>query len=204
MGTNTTPASIDLTQFLIRFEYDRDNGVFRYRHNFRNNLAGDVCGNWDSLHNYRKIFFKDTRLPAHRVVFAMETGRWTANEIIHLDGDKDNNRFDNLCEIINYKDPIDVFEYDYENDCLVFKVTSKTYIIGQPANTCINNVGYHVTAICNKMMTIHKIIWRCIHGEVPTGLCIDHMDRNRLNNHPKNLRVVTYSSNCQNSTQEPK
>jgi DNA-directed RNA polymerase specialized sigma subunit len=37
-----------------------------------------------------------------------------------------------------------------------------------------------------------------VYGEIPKGYEIDHIDRNRHNNYPENLRLVTKSENNQN------
>ena len=46
---------------------------------------------------------------------------------------------------------------------------------------------------------IHHLVARAFIGKRPTGLVIDHIDRNRLNNHASNLRYTTYRENKKNS-----
>lgn len=45
---------------------------------------------------------------------------------------------------------------------------------------------------------VHRIIWEILYGPIPEGMEIDHIDRNSLNNHPDNLRLVTKSVNMRN------
>lgn len=45
---------------------------------------------------------------------------------------------------------------------------------------------------------IHRLVYSNIYGEIPKGFEIDHIDRNRKNNYPENLRLVTKSENNQN------
>ena len=38
---------------------------------------------------------------------------------------------------------------------------------------------------------VYTLVW----GDIPDGLVIDHIDRNRLNDHPLNLRAITHTEN---------
>jgi hypothetical protein len=46
---------------------------------------------------------------------------------------------------------------------------------------------------------LHKWLWYHINGEIPKNMCMDHINRNRLDNRLENLRVVTYSDNARNA-----
>ena len=45
-----------------------------------------------------------------------------------------------------------------------------------------------------------RFIWECYNGLIPTGLFIDHINRNRLHNRIENLLVVTSQENSLNRT----
>ena len=47
---------------------------------------------------------------------------------------------------------------------------------------------------------VHHLVARHFIGERPKGLIIDHIDRNRTNNHVDNLRYTTYKENSINSS----
>lgn len=53
---------------------------------------------------------------------------------------------------------------------------------------------------------VHQIVWLLIHGEWPPllGLEIDHIDRDRTNNRPENLRLVTGQLNSHNNGSHPR
>ena len=65
-----------------------------------------------------------------------------------------------------------------------------------------NNCGYwkvHVRIRGNsKQVYVHRLVAECWLGDCPIGYEIDHIDRNKSNNHHSNLRYVTHSENCQN------
>ena len=55
---------------------------------------------------------------------------------------------------------------------------------------------------CKKKMKYylsHRFIFECFRGVIPSGLVIDHINRDKLDNRLDNLRVVTQQENCLNS-----
>lgn len=58
-----------------------------------------------------------------------------------------------------------------------------------------NKTGYLVYKVGHKHYSVHQLIM----GKAPKGFCIDHINRNKLDNRRKNLRFVTYSENSINS-----
>jgi len=39
----------------------------------------------------------------------------------------------------------------------------------------------------------HRVVWTYFHEKIPDGVTINHIDGNKLNNHPSNLELATYS-----------
>lgn len=60
-----------------------------------------------------------------------------------------------------------------------------------------NKCGYKQTTILGHCFRIHKLVWFLEYGVFPQGH-IDHIDGNRSNNHPSNLREVTQQENNHN------
>ena len=48
----------------------------------------------------------------------------------------------------------------------------------------------------NKIRKVHQLVAECWLGKCPEGKEVDHIDRNRANNHYGNLRYVTHKENC--------
>ena len=59
------------------------------------------------------------------------------------------------------------------------------------------NSGYYRNAQV-KPHSLHRQVWIYHNGEIPKGLTIDHIDRNKDNNQIENLRLATYSENIRN------
>lgn len=45
----------------------------------------------------------------------------------------------------------------------------------------------------------HRLVFEAVNGPIPAGLCINHINGNKHDNHPKNLEVVTPSENMKHA-----
>lgn len=68
---------------------------------------------------------------------------------------------------------------------------------GSPAGYTTHN-GYLMCCVQGNRLQAHRIAWALVYGEVPTG-DLDHIDGNKQNNHPSNLRLATRSQNNYNA-----
>jgi hypothetical protein len=62
----------------------------------------------------------------------------------------------------------------------------------------IDSFGYLIVRFDNQAYKAHRLVWIWHFGEIPEGLQIDHIDRNKSNNSLENLRVVPMSVNMRN------
>lgn len=54
----------------------------------------------------------------------------------------------------------------------------------------------------HKPHSLHRAVWEYHNGPIPSGMVIDHIDRNSDNNQIQNLRLVTQSENNRNVSEE--
>jgi hypothetical protein len=68
---------------------------------------------------------------------------------------------------------------------------------GKLAFNRLSNQGYLQGGLLGRTYSAHRVVWALFHGEWPDGL-IDHINRDRTDNRPSNLRVVDAHLNCCN------
>ena len=96
-----------------------------------------------------------------------------------------------------------LFTYDPETGQLVrIKTTSSRSVRGSIAGS-INRDGYLRVRVESVEYMVHRIVWKLVKGEdIPPGLYIDHIDRDRTNNKIENLRLATDLQNQNNRNPE--
>lgn len=67
---------------------------------------------------------------------------------------------------------------------------------GQPAFCSKHNQGYLRGAIDNVSYLTHRVVWKMMHGDEPEQ--IDHLNGNRADNRPDNLRSSCNQDNSRN------
>ena len=108
---------IDFTQKELKqvLHYDHQTGIFRWRYSVANRVnPWDIAGAYS--HKYIAIYVKGKRRPAHRLAWFYMTGNWPKNQIDHINGVRDDNRFLNLREATNKENS--------ENSCISVRNTS--------------------------------------------------------------------------------
>ena len=60
------------------------------------------------------------------------------------------------------------------------------------------HIGIRVDGVM-RTIEAHRLVWYLNHGNIPSNLEVDHIDRNRDNNRIDNLRLVTRVENMRNT-----
>lgn len=89
-----------MTELATHLNYEPDTGIFRW--NKRMSLAvraGVVAGCVDKTNGYRNFIHKGEKIKAHRLAWFIYYGTAPKSCLDHVDGNKDNNRIENLREV---------------------------------------------------------------------------------------------------------
>ena len=93
--------------------------------------------------------------------------------------------------------PLARLDYLFEiRDGHIFTRISRSGVAAGVEAGCVDcKSGYRIVKVDYKRIPAHRIVWAMTHRQDPGALFIDHIDRNKLNNHPDNLRLVTVRLN---------
>ncbi len=73
-----------------------------------------------------------------------------------------------------------------------------TQFAGMEAMTAVSKAGYKVGAIFGRNYYAHRVVWAMVHGSWPQSQ-IDHINGNRTDNRPQNIRLADQSQNNANA-----
>ncbi len=185
----------------------------------------EVLGTYER-NEYRSVQImvegKRKSIMVHRLVadaFCDNPNNYTI--VHHIDGDKYNDRAENLEWVTTQKNSQEAarkrpyvsrkntqeIEID-DNWRQLTEIDENQYISrdGRLWNKRLKNVkggtvrnGYIRYAIGQKFYSAHILVWEAFNGKIPKGYFIDHIDGNRSNNNLDNLRLVTQSENMKNA-----
>lgn len=77
--------------------------------------------------------------------------------------------------------------------------SSSKHAKGRQLKQKSNNDGYLIANMNSRTYPIHSLVAKFILGDRPHGLCVNHIDGNKLNNAPTNLEYVTLAENTKHS-----
>ena len=92
--------------------------------------------------------------------------------------------------------------FEYANGKLYWKIKPAVRVkIGDEAGN-LHNTGYLQVMYKGKCYQVHVIIYEMHYGPIPSGMIIDHDDRNRTNNYPGNLKLTNHAGNMRNKSMD--
>lgn len=186
------------------FGYDKETGrlVRKIYHGRRR--PGTFAGTVSNGKSRAEIRVDNVRCGVAEIIFAMHHGHWP-NRLSHIDGDLRNTRIENLCEMFpasgEMPDVEDLHEsFNVSPDGgLYWKIPNWGGIKPGDIAGSENGDGYRRVHLNGVRLPVHRVVWAMVNGRWPDeGKVIDHIDGNPSNNHPDNLREVTWQENAQN------
>lgn len=94
----------------------------------------------------------------------------------------------------------ELFVYEPQSGRLLWRASrpGRGCIAGREAGTITNGRRYRSVMVDGKRHYSHRVAWEIVHGPIPAGMCIDHINGDGLDNRLNNLRVTTLSGNQRN------
>lgn len=93
--------------------------------------------------------------------------------------------------------------FDYDNGVLYRKSGRRTDLYGVPAG-CQKSKTYWVIRLNGSLYRRSRLVWIMHNGDIPEGLFIDHINRNKDDDRIENLRLCTNGQNQQNTIRKNK
>ena len=79
--------------------YDPETGVFTHISPRKKIRVGEVSGHLDSSNGYITLRIDKKKYYGHRAAFLYMTGNWPNNVVDHIDGNRSNNKWENLRDV---------------------------------------------------------------------------------------------------------
>lgn len=187
---------VDQTFLKETLNYNAELGQFYWAYTRGSRARKDTKAGTVARTGYLQIQLNKKIYLAHQLVWLWETGSFPAEPLTHINGNKLDNRFENLQLISTGRLPTIVKDW-----AEVPLACGSVALIDIPDiqavakhRWCLSN-NYPSTRIDTKLVYLHTFLL----GAPPNGLVTDHVNRNKLDNRRENLRHTTQSVNCRNS-----
>lgn len=93
----------------------------------------------------------------------------------------------------------DIFKYDPSSPSCIMSIPLNKNVGSIETN---KKTGIKYWRVCykKKLYLAHRVVYEVLNGEIPTGMIVDHIDGDSLNNTISNLRITTRAKNNRNAS----
>ena len=98
--------------------------------------------------------------------------------------------------MITFEEANSMFRYEPSSGHVYWKVGK---FAGRRAGSLHKTVGYRQINTGKKYVYEHRVIMLLVHGSLPKGIQVDHINHDRSDNRLENLRLVTHTENGRNA-----
>ena len=183
--------------------YNHATGALHWKISRGKAKAGDVAG-WVGSVGHRFMKILDVETTASRFVWLYFYGIMPTTYLEHINGNKLDDRIENLRIPIDYSDLQltaerlrAVLNYDPDTGIFTWRRDTSKKTRGKHSGFS-NDQGYLLIGVDGHKYRIHRLAWFYIHGKWPAHH-IDHINGNRADNRLSNLREAEVFQNMANS-----
>lgn len=188
------------------FSYDAETGIFLRKSGSRrgpkDRKYGRVGAGRISELGYVLLMIDGINYIAGQVAWAYTHGDWPHARIKYLNGNKIDNRIENIGLQDAVKDDVkaaplscerlkELMHYEPLTGWFTWRIPSSTCKPGERAGT-VHGLGYRQIGLDYKKFLEHKLAWLYMTGEWPSSE-LDHINKNKSDNAWSNLRESTRS-----------
>lgn len=207
------PSWLTRERVLLEWQYDPETGTFT-RIDAGGNRTDRIGAPGGTIaRGYRYLAVAGTHILAHRLAWFLCKGKWPTRWVVHLNGNRDDNRIENLGykEKPKYETPNkrltherlrEVLDYDPTTGIFTWKVGTARGRPGMQAGVLGGkNSGYRYLSIDARKYLAHRLAWFYVNGSWP-GRNLDHVNGKPDDNRIANLREATPAQNSQNGVRK--
>ena len=98
--------------------------------------------------------------------------------------------------MLTFEEANSMFRYEPGSGLVIWKVGK---FAGHRAGSLHKPEGYRQIKAGKKYVYEHRVIMLLVHGSLPKGIQVDHINHDRTDNRLENLRLVTHTENGRNT-----
>lgn len=206
------PFRPSLESVTARFIYHPESGLFTHKNAAGRHgkyPPGSPAGG-SSLNGIVMLNIDGKYAQAHQVAHLMTVGVWPAETMRHANGDKADNRWENLRvdppgskrvhAALTLERVKHCLAYDPDTGALTWRTSPRQRTKAGDAAGTKGSSGYLSVTVDDHKVKAHRLAWALYHGEwLQSGMDLDHINGVRHDNRIENLRRATRSQNAQNA-----